>query len=122
MEWYNVLLGALASVFAGLNIFQLVSFRAYKKMHQAQAEQGKAEAEESKQSAMERRLSAVEKMYEEQGKVIDSLRSQVLQLSTEKFESQKRIVLLEGENKTLTEKVNRLEKELQAYKVIAENK
>ena len=118
MEWINILLGAFVAIFAGLNIYQLVAFRAYKKMYKAKAEKEEAEASESKQSAIERRLAAVEHLYEEQGKVIDDLRKQVLQLSKEKFDSQTRIVQLEGENKTLKEKVDNLDKEVQAYKTI----
>ena len=30
MDWLNTLLGGLAALFAGLNIFQLVSFKANK--------------------------------------------------------------------------------------------
>lgn len=114
----SILLGAFVALFAGLNIYQLIAFRAYKKMYKAKAEKEEAEASESKQSAMERRLAAVEHLYEEQGKVIDDLRKQVLQLSKEKFDSQTRIVQLEGENKTLREKVDRLDEEVQAYKTI----
>ena len=87
--------------------------------YQAEAEKEEAEASEAKQTALERRLAAVEKLYEEQGKVIDDLRKQVLQLSKEKFDSATRIVQLEGENKTLKEKVDRLDQEVQAYKTIA---
>lgn len=120
MEWLNILLGALVAIFAGLNIFQLVSFRAYKNMHQAQAEKGEAEASAAKQSALESRLASIERLYGEQGKVIDDLRERVLNQSKEKFDLQTRIVQLEGENRALTEKVAILDKTVQAYKTIAE--
>ena len=117
MDW-NILWGILAALFGGLNIFQVFTFRAYKKKYVAVAEKEKAEAEEQKQSAIERRLAAMEKLYEEQGAEIDKLREQVLNLSKEKFENEKRIIQLEGENKSLKEKVDWLEKDLNAYKTL----
>lgn len=120
MEWLNIILGALATLFAGMNIYQLFAFRQYKAKYKAIAEKEKAEADESKQSALERRLDAVEKLYAAQGELIDTLRKEVIQLSKEKFESEKRIVQLEGENKTLQEKVNWLDKDVQAYKTLYE--
>lgn len=122
MEWLNALIGLLAAALAGLNIFQLVSFRQYKKKYAAEAAKEEAEAVESKQSALERRLNALEHLYAEQGKMVDELRTQILQISQAKFESDKRIVQLEGENKTLNEKFVSISKELEAYKVIAGNK
>ena len=111
MDW-NILWGILAALFGGLNIFQVFTFRAYKKKYVAVAEKEKAEAEEQKQSAIERRLAAMEKLYEEQGAEIDKLREQVLALSKEKFENEKRI--------SLKEKVDWLEKDLNAYKTLYE--
>ena len=111
-------MGILVALFGGLNIFQVFAFRAYKKKFIAVAEKEKAEAEEQKQSAIERRLAAMEKLYNEQGAEIDKLREQVLNLSKEKFENEKRIIQLEGENKSLKEKVDWLEKDLNAYKTL----
>lgn len=119
MDW-NILWSALAALLGGLNIFQVFAFRAYKKKFVAIAEKDKAEAEEQKQSAIERRLAAMEKLYAEQGEEIDKLREQVIALSKEKFENEKRIIQLEGENKSLKEKVDWLEKDLNAYKTIYE--
>ena len=118
MEWLNIVLGALVAVFAGLNIFQLINFRAFKKKYQMEAEKEEAEAAESKQSALERRLAALEELYAEQGKQLDRLRVEYLKLSEEKFLNEKRIVQLEGENKAQKEKLDRLEKEVNAYKTI----
>lgn len=115
----SIILGILATLLAGLNIFQLLSFRSYRKKYKAEAEKDEAEATESKQSSLERRLVAIEKLYEEQGEVIDKLRGDVLKLSSEKFESEKRIVQLEGENRTLNEKFIHLTKQLEAYKTIS---
>ena len=120
MEWLTTLLGAAVALFAGLNIFQLFSFRAFRKKYNAVAEKERAEAEEQKQSAIERRLEAMEKLYGEQGSEIDKLRTDVLNLSKEKFENEKRIIQLEGENRSLKEKVEWLEKDVQAYKTLFE--
>jgi len=120
MEWLNIVLGAFVALFAGLNIFQVFAFRAYKKKYLAVAEAEKAEAEEQKQSAIERRLEAMEKLYSEQGEEIDKLRKAVIDLSKEKFENEKRIIQLEGENKSLNEKVAWLQKDVDAYKQILE--
>jgi len=122
MEWLNITLGALATLLAGINIFQLVSFRAYKKKFQSEAEKDEAEASESKQSALERRLAAMEALYDEQGKVIDSLRKDILRLTSEKYANERRMVQLESENKRLTEELEQVKAEVQAYKTIVENK
>lgn len=120
MEWTNVILGILAALFAGLNIFQIFAFRSYRKKYKALAEKDQAEAEEQKQSAIERRLDAMEKLYATQGEEIDKLRQEVITLSKEKFENEKRIIQLEGENKSLKEKVDWLGKDLEAYKTLYE--
>lgn len=122
MEWLTIVLSAAAALFAGLNIFQVFSFRAFKKKYKAEAEKDRAEAEEQKQSAIERRLGAMEKLYDEQGAEIDKLRKAVIDLSKEKFENEKRIIQLEGENKSLKEKVDWLEKDVQAYKTLFEGR
>lgn len=120
MEWLTILLGALAALFAGLNIFQVFAFRSYKKKYMAEAEKEQAEAEEQKQAALERRLASMEELYAKQGEEIDKLRAAVLNLSKEKFENEKRIIQLEGENKSLNEKVAWLQKDVDAYKQILE--
>ena len=118
MSTVNVILTAFLAIFAGLNVFQLLSFRSYKKKYKSIAEKDTAEAEESKQAALERRLSSMEKLYEEQGTVIDGLRKDILKLSSEKYANDRRIIQLEAENKTLKEKVEQLENDVNAYKTI----
>lgn len=116
MGWVEILLTSLVALFAGLNIFQLISFRKYKNKYEAEAEMEEAIADAEKQSALEKRLTAIEQLYDEQGKVIDELRQDILKLTKEKFESNKRIVQLEQENETLRSKVEKLEQELKMYK------
>lgn len=119
MEIAEILLGALVALFAGLNVFQLFSFKAYKNKYHAKAEQEEAEAYASKQSAYEARLKSVEELYAAQGMMLDTLRKEMLKLSNDKFESDKRMVQLEVENRDLRNKVDRLENEVAAYKTIA---
>lgn len=114
----SILLGALATLFAGLNIFQFIFFRSTKREYEAKAEQAATEAKDAKHDYLEKRIESMEKMYSAQGEVLDNLRSQVLKLEEEKLASGKRIIQLEAENKSLTEKVERLEKEVEAYKTI----
>lgn len=109
-------------MFAGLNIYQMVNFRAYKKKYQAQAEMDEAMAYAEKQSALEQRLASMERLYVQQGETIDNLRKEQIKLSEEKYEREKRIVKLEGENKVLVEKVQHLSTQLEAYKTIAEGR
>ena len=118
MEILTAILGILTLLLGGLNIFQFFSFRATKKRYEAEAFSAAAESEEKTQSAMERRLKAVEAAYIEQGKELDKLREELLDLSRKKFEDEKRIVLLEAENKTLKQKVDMMGEQLKAYKII----
>ena len=125
MEPLNLILGAFLALFAGLNIFPFINFRAFKKKYQKLAEKDMAEAEESKQSALERRLQAMENLFNEQGEEIDGLRKEILTLKSEKHASDRRLVDLEAENKSLKDevqlyktKVDGLEKEVQAYRAI----
>ncbi len=116
MDWSTTILGILAALFGGLNVFQLIFFRATKKKYEAEGEVAHAEAGEAKQSAFENRIAAMENLINEQGQVMDSLRKDILKLSSEKFANERRIIQLEAENKNLREKVDQLEKEVQAYK------
>ena len=118
MEWVNILLGGLATLFAGLNIFQLFAFKSVKKKYVAEAEKAVAEATADKQFAMERRLESIEKLYNEQGKVIDDLREKVLTLVKEKMERDETIVQQEHTIMVLTKRVDDLTKEVEAYRVI----
>lgn len=122
MELLDIILSALVALFAGLNIFQIFSFRAYKKKYQAQAEMEEAVAYSEKQTALEKRLESVERLYSEQGRLLDKLREEQLKLSQEKYEKQQLIVKLEGEITLLNEKLSNMSRQLEAYKTIAESK
>lgn len=122
MGLLDIILSALVALFAGLNIFQIFSFRAYKKKYQAQAEMEEAVAYSEKQTALEKRLESVERLYDEQGRLLDKLREEQLKLSQEKYEKQQLIVKLEGEISLLNEKLCNMSRQLDAYKTIAESK
>lgn len=122
MEWLNILLGAFVALFAGINIFQFFSFRAYKKKYKAEAEKDEALAAAEKQSALEQRLESIEKLYVEQGKLVDDLRERVLALGQEKMERDEKIIRLEKDNEALTKRVDELTKEVEAYRVFIANK
>lgn len=118
MEWVNNLLGGLAALLAGLNIFQLFAFKSFKEKYVAEAEKAEAEATADKQFALERRLESIEKLYTEQGKVIDDLRSRVLTLGQEKMERDEKIIQQEQTIKVLTQRVDELSKEVEAYRIL----
>jgi len=65
---------------------------------------------------LEGRIASLNKMYEEQGKALDDVRSRVLELSKAVLDKDERITQLEAENKKLTAKVGKLEKELAQYR------
>lgn len=121
MESGNIILSSLMALFAGLNVFQFIFLRSTRKKYEAEGIKAEADAEETRQTTLERRLAAIEQLYAEQGRTIDSLRIDYLKLSEEKFLNEKRIVQLEGENKALKEKVDRLEREVAAYKTLSRN-
>lgn len=120
MDWTTIL-SILTLLLGGLNIFQLVTFRSIKKKYQMEAEKDVAVSSLEKQTALESRLDAVEKLYAEQGKLVDELRKEILELKKEKFASDKRIVKLESENKSLKDTVSLLEEEVKAYRTISRN-
>lgn len=121
MEWFEAIIGAL-----GGGILTFVSTMAYfrPKLKEAHAEASKAEteAEVAEYSALLERINKMEEMYRQQGDTIDELRQQLLKMSQAKFESDKKVLELERENERLTERVNELAKEVEAYKVIANKK
>lgn len=117
MDWLELLTGLAGGGITGM-VGSIFYFRPKLKEAKASASKSETEAKEAKHDYLEKRIESMEKMYNEQGAVLDSLRQSVLKLSEEKFVNEQRIVQLESENKALTEKVGRLEKEIEAYKVL----
>lgn len=117
MDWLELLTGLAGGGITG-TLGSIFYFRPKLKEAKASASKSETEAKEAKHDYLEKRIESMEKMYNEQGAVLDSLRQSVLKLSEEKFVNEQRIVQLESENKALMEKVGRLEKEIEAYKVL----
>ena len=105
------------SLIAGIG--SIIYFRPKLMEAKAEASIKQTEAADNKYDSLVKRLNSVEQMYAEQGKIVDSLRAEILRISEEKFASEKKIIQLASENKALGEKVDRLEKEVQAYKTLS---
>ena len=76
----------------------------------------KVDADQAQTHYLEERIASLTKMYDEQGKALDDVRSRVLELSKASLDKDERIAQLEAENKKLTAKVGKLEKELATYR------
>lgn len=118
MGTMDLIIGIATTLLAGLNIFQFLFYRSTKKEYEAKASQAETEAKETRHDYLVKRIETMEKMYNQQGEILDGLREKVLQLGEEKLASEQRIKQLEAENRTLSDKVEKLEREVQAYKTI----
>ena len=122
MEWYEIVITNVVSLLTGLG-GTILYFRPKLREAQAVASVKETEAQNFMYESLMSRINSMEKyyndQYESQNKVIDDLRQEVLKLTKEKFDNEKRMIQLEGENNTLKERIDSLEKEVQAYKTIA---
>lgn len=111
-------LGGALIAFAG----SLLYFRP--KLKQAMADASKAETEADKQQFgfMLERISQLERLYKDQGATLDECRKRLLKMDDELIAKDQRILRLEAENKEMTAKVDSLQKELEAYRVISSNR
>lgn len=121
MEWISTVLGIVAVLFGGLNIFQFLFFRSTKKEYEAQAAQAEIKAKDARFESLQRQIDNMESLYRSQGEELKSVREELLDITRKKMESDKRVAQLEVENNSLKEKVARLEKEVEAYKLISRN-
>lgn len=69
---------------------------------------------------IEERLSSMEKLYREQGEVLDGVRRKMLEMGEQLMAKDQRIIQLEAENQRLAAKVEKMEQELEAYKVLVQ--
>lgn len=76
----------------------------------------KVSADKAQTEYLEGRIAALSRMYDEQGKALDDVRARVLELAKASLDKDERIATLEAENKKLTTKVAKLEKELATYR------
>lgn len=118
MQWLELILSTLGGSLAGI-VGGIAYFRPRLKQARADAAMKETESQNFMYESLVNRINSMEAMYNEQNKLIEKLRGEVLTLSKEKFDNEKRMMQLETENKTLNEKVAQLEKEIQAYKTRA---
>ena len=118
MEPITIILSSLMALFGGLNIFQFVFFRSTKKEYQARAEQAALDAKDARFESLQNQIRNMEELYRQQSDTLAQVRKELLDKATKEIESEKRVAQLEAENKSLSEKVARLEKELEAYRII----
>ena len=122
MEWYEILITNVVSLLTGLG-GTILYFRPKLREARAEASVKETEAQNFMYESLMSRINSMEKyyneQYESQNKVIEDLRQEVLKLTKEKFDNEKRMIQLEGENNALKERIDSLEKEVQAYKTIA---
>ena len=117
MEWLNILLGGLVALFGGLNVFQFIFLRSTKKEYQAKAEQASIEATDARFESLQKQINDMEALYRSQGATLKQVREELLEISKKKMESDQRVAQLEMENETLKTKVEKLEHEIEAYKI-----
>lgn len=116
----DTLLIILTGLFGGLNIFQFIFLRSTKKEYQARAEKAALDAKDARFESLQKQIQNMEELYRNQGDILKQVRMELLEISKKKMESDQRVTQLEEENKALSEKVSRLEREVEAYKTITQ--
>lgn len=114
MDWYNILTlvgGALLGGGGGWIFFA-------QKYKEAKASAYKAETEalDARHDYLQERIDKTEALYSEQGKLLDQVRSEMLDLKKALAAKDERIAELEAENRKLSKRVSTLEKELAVTK------
>ena len=117
MEWVELILTAIGGSITGL-VGSIFYFRPKLKQAKADAAMKETESQNFMYDSLVNRINSMDELMKQQNETISGLRGEILKLGEEKFANEKRIVQLEAENKALTEKVARLEKEVNAYKTI----
>lgn len=107
MDWKFIVTTLVGILFGGGG--SVLFYRS--KLREARTNADKAQSE-----YLEGRLASMSRMYEEQGKALDDVRSRVLELSKSILDKDERIAQLESENRKLSAKVAKLEKELTVYR------
>ena len=68
----------------------------------------------------EERLNSMERLYKEQGELLDKVRKEMLEMGEKNLQKDQTILALQADNKALSSKVDKLEQELEAYKVLVQ--
>ena len=117
MEWLEFILSALGGSVVG-GVGSILYFRPKLKEAKAEASKAETEASSAEYAHLLERINTMEEMYKRQGETIDSLRKELLDLGQAKYESDKKVLQLEAENRTLRERVDKLSEAVNAYKTI----
>ena len=122
MEWLQIIITAFVTIVTTLG-GSILFFRPKLKEAKANAQKAQTDAQDYAYNSLLGRINQMEKMYNEQyaaqNTTISELRTEVLKLTEEKFETAKEMAAIKGENNALRTRVEQLEKEVQAYRTIA---
>ena len=122
MEWLQIIITAIVTIVTTLG-GSILFFRPKLKEAKANAQKAQTDAQDYAYNSLLGRINQMEKMYNEQyaaqNTTISELRTEVLKLTEEKFETAKEMAAIKGENNALRARVEQLEKEVQAYRTIA---
>ena len=120
MEWFEAIIGALGGSILGA-IGSIFYFRPKLRAAKAEASKAEAEANAATFDHLMERINKMDMLYEQQSKVIDDLRGQILTLGEEKLERDKEIQLLRAEVEEDKKKIEMLTEKLEAYKKLVKN-
>lgn len=119
-SWLDSLLTIIGSLGAGVG-GSVLYFRPKLKQAKADAAMKETEAQNFAYESLLNRIDLMEKhyaaQYEAQAKTIEGLRKELIDMGKEKFETEQRMLKVEQENKALREKVEQLEREINAQKI-----
>ena len=108
MEWLDSIIGAIGGGLLSI-VGSIVYFRPKLKQAKADANKAESDANAATFEHLMDRINKMDQLYEQQSKMIDDLRGQILTLGAEKLERDKEIQSLRAE-------VDRLTMELEEYK------
>ena len=118
-SWIDSLLAALGSLVAGVG-GSILYFSPKLKEAKADAAMKETEAQNFAYESLLNRIESMEKhyaaQYDAQAKTIEELRRELMDMGKEKFETEQRMQKVEQENKTLRDKVEQLEREINSYR------
>lgn len=115
MEWLDSIIGAIGGGLLSI-AGSIVYFRPKLKQAKADASKAEAEANAATFEHLMERINKMDQLYEQQSKMIDDLRGQVLTLGEEKLARDKEIQMLRAEIQEDKEKIEKLTLELEEYK------
>lgn len=116
MGWWETLLSAICGGGVITMLYDLFSVRPRLKAARADARKAETEAADASVKYLVDRIESVERLYKEQGELLDGFRKRQLEIEKELSEKNSKIASLEGENRALKAKVDKLEKESAEYK------